>query len=114
MYKYTTIDDVNATPSREVRAANLRMDRDISDFLAKVGDNLAARPILSSSEAAALHALRLAARLLFAPRDLRDDWHATIHQLFDTLELPQVGRPDALLSQDRAILGRALQVKEAP
>lgn len=112
MYKYTTSDDVTVVPSREVRAANLRMDRDISDFLTKVGDNLASRATLSSSEAAALHSLRLAARLLFAPRDLRSDWHAAIHELFDTIEVPQQGKPDALLSQDRAILGRALQVKE--
>jgi len=60
----------------------------LSHVITAYADTLAGRNVLTSSEGVALHALRLAARMLFHERAVASDWHDLIHNLFLQIEVP--------------------------
>jgi len=60
---------------------------DISNALSSMANDLSGRPALVASEAAALHAIRLAARLLYRTRVMHLDWHEMFHDFFSEIEI---------------------------
>jgi hypothetical protein len=60
---------------------------DISNTLTSIANDLSGRPALVASEAAALHAIRLAARLLYRVREMHPDWHDMFHEFFAAVEI---------------------------
>lgn len=81
---------------------------DLSDVLTFIGDELREREDMCASEGVAIHAVRMAARHLFCPRSVVDDWHTRIHALANQLEMGKISAFIKYLAGHRKRGGRLL------